>query len=391
MRNIYLHIGCGKTGSSALQVWLNQNSEKFESLGIHYPRFEGEIRNAYQITSGNGFKAVQEIQAGGARHFFYDLAREYQGNVLLSSENFQLLDRDRLSEINSIFAELGYCPIVIVYLRDLLDILNSTYHQFVKRHLLKDSFHDFVFRQNSIQQFVVIDSWAACFGNMVVLHYDSEKQHLDRSFLRTLGIAPNLVPGMKSNIVNRSLTLFELELLRFMNELCLEKFGSCDERFSMMISDTLIQSSPEEKTVIFYDKEIEDRLSDTFGGKITEINNRYFSGEPRLAVFRPEGKNLASQKAKIDTRYKEAMMALMGMVDSINVFGNKITPRPVNDIPLDIHDPRIVDVLRNEAIKSEAVDLDVSLTLMKAAQVLRPTGPVINQKIGEYKERLGLV
>ena len=141
MKKIYIHIGCGKTGTSALQVWLSQNNKIFFELGYYYPQVVDSIDMDYQITSGNGVEAVKLIKNGGSNAYFSQLASRAKDHILLSSEAFQSLDREQLHEIKSIFYNLGLNPVIIVYLRDIYDVLNSTYHQLVKRHMCTQTFH----------------------------------------------------------------------------------------------------------------------------------------------------------------------------------------------------------------------------------------------------------
>lgn len=387
MKNLYLHIGCGKTGTSALQVWLSQNAKVLGDLGYYYPQTEGGVVNPYQITSGNGVAAYNAIQAGEGRLYFSNLvAASKKKHIIITSELFQLLNRSQIAEAKSIFSDLNLNPVIIVYVRDLYDILNSTYHQFVKRHLFARSFREFVMGLQSVQQFDVLDNWMSIFEELVVMHYDVERGSLDKSFLKALKISNGLVPKIKPNTVNRSLTPFELELLRFVNGLYVNKFGAVDGRFSMVISDELIKLYPEEKSAILYDSDVETYLSNKFGKKIDEINRKYFPGELGLAVFRPDGKNIIYSEVNFDNSYKSAMSVLFAMIESINIFGSKQLPVAADVRPLSIADPRIVDALRNEAISVESNNITKAFALMKAAQILRPTGPVINQKISEYKQ-----
>lgn len=391
MRKIFLHIGCGKTGSSALQVWLNQNADHLNKLNIYYPTFGFNISDDHTITSGNGTGAVSAVQTGKSKEFFQRLANEHSGDVLLSSEAFQILNKEQLIELRDILSELQFQPVILAYVRDLVDILNSGYSQLVKRHAFTRKFQDYVLglnEQRQIQQFQVVDDWSEIFQNMTLLHYDSEKKALDRSFLRALGLEENCVPAMKKNVVNRSLSAFELELLRHVNEEFSSRFDAKIDKFSIQISDALIKLHPEEKTSIIYNEEIAGHLSKKFEKKILEINNTYFAGEQRLSIFRPKGKRITLRQESIDERFVETLRIIMSMVTAMDIDGKTNKAIDKNSHVLDIKDPRIVDALRNEAIRLESVNLPASLDLMAAAKVLRPKGLVINAKINEYKDKL---
>lgn len=392
MRKIYIHIGCGKTGSSALQVWLNRNADFLKQRGVMYPRFRGRIENDYEITNGNGAHAVEAVRAGDASQYFESLLISCPGDILLSSEAFQMLEKQELVELYSIFERLNVLPIVIAYVRDLYDILNSGYHQLVKRHRHYKSFDSLVYSLKGIHQFQVLDLWASCFPEMMVLHYDSEKSNLDYSFLRALGVDADDFPRMSEKTVNRSLSLIEIEILKLMNRLFVEKYGDT-AKFSAVISDMFIYKRPEEKSYIFYDEKIEDFLLEKFGKNISEINQKYFDGQDVLRVFRQEGKNIATEPYVLPQEFIEAVEALMSIIETVNIEGI-VKPRSDEQDeqkPLKISDPRIVDILREAAIRRESADLTSALELMTAARVLRPQGVVINQKLVEYKAKLGVV
>ncbi|MBE4372903.1 hypothetical protein HJ033_23975, partial [Vibrio parahaemolyticus] len=47
-----------------------------------------------------------------------------------------------------------------------------------------------------------------------------------------------------------------------------------------------------------------------------------------------------------------------------------------------------VELLRDAAIKLEDIDMNMSLRLMHQARLHRPTGALINKKIGDYQKIL---
>lgn len=237
--------------------------------------------------------------------------------MLLSSEAFQLLDAEEVLGLKQVLCELGVAPVVIVYVRDLVDILNSGYSQLVKRRLLYKKFDDYVLSLGSerkMQQFKVVDLWSAVFPDIVVLHYDSEKKSgLDRAFLSALNLKGGEIPLMKKEPVNRSLTLFELELLRYFNELCVD-FGLRDgSRFSKAISDELLSLSPCDRTAIIYNKKIHGHLEMVYGQKLKDFNLKFFDGGDVLKIFRGDEKKVvdAPPVFEVDDRYKVVVRALV--------------------------------------------------------------------------------
>ncbi|MDD2307906.1 MAG: hypothetical protein PHP53_24600 [Prolixibacteraceae bacterium] len=389
MRKIYLHIGCGKTGSSAIQLWLNQNAEFFLKRNIYYPIFDVIVDDPYKIISGNGVIAVKSISDGTFLKFFGNLITKNTQDILLSSELFQTLNEKQINEMKNIFNSFNMNPSIIVYLRDIYDILFSQYNQLVKRHVLSKTFHEYVLSIISIYQFDIIDRWSGFFNNLYVIHYDTYKNSLDSSFISALGINPTNFPRMRNNTVNRSLSFFELELLRLLNEIYTAKFKKTNTKFSTNISNFFIKKSPEKSTAILYDEEIEKFIFEKFNKKIKYINETYFKGKNTIQIFNKKDKQFTEEKFVLNNEYKMAVTALINMIESFNFNDHNSEDKSNKNISTSTKNNKIVAFLRDEAIRNENVNLKYSLTLMRAAQALRPDGPLIIKKILEYTNRLG--
>ena len=62
MKNIYLHIGTPKTGTSALQSFLLNNSEELDRQGYDYPEHKVDVNH---ISSGNGQEIINIMNKEG--------------------------------------------------------------------------------------------------------------------------------------------------------------------------------------------------------------------------------------------------------------------------------------------------------------------------------------
>ncbi|MCR9672201.1 hypothetical protein NB557_02885 [Vibrio alginolyticus] len=56
----------------------------------------------------------------------------------------------------------------------------------------------------------------------------------------------------------------------------------------------------------------------------------------------------------------------------------------------DLRQPEDVDYIRDQAIKLEKTNLSLSLKLMELALQARPNGTLINQKVNQYRQTLGI-
>lgn len=386
-KKLFLHIGCGKTGSSALQVWLNQNSKILRKNGYYYPIFNTKIKDNYQITSGNGTHLVNALKNNSVKEFLSDIVKSKENKIIFSSEAFQILNETEIKELKNSAEEIGLDIEIIAYVRNLYEMAYSSYMQLVKRHGYCESLDFYLSKINSFQQFDVIDLWSSISEKITVLHYDTEKNNLDLSFLKAIELSEDGIPRMKKNKVNRSLTLLESELIQTLNKNIKHKFNLNPEYIGTYISDNLIKAIPEMETNVFYKKNIINELHKKFSDKVMQYNKKYFNANEVLKIS-------STVKNQIQTiKLTEAENAI-GLI--MNLFFEQISKIEINNIDisiennsqLDIKDARIVDCLRDEAIKIETQDINKALILMKTAEQLRPNGQVIVSKISEYKSRI---
>lgn len=136
-KKVVIHFGPGKTGSSALQAWLNSYSNLLLQQGILYPE---HVLDANGVSSGN-IEAIATRNLDGTRTLnkrkLTRLLDEFeQGEahtLLLSSEFFFPMLRE-------LFAQLPDA-IYVGYIRDPLELHESDYNQRVKLHTYFLPFH----------------------------------------------------------------------------------------------------------------------------------------------------------------------------------------------------------------------------------------------------------
>lgn len=400
MKNLYLHIGCGKTGSSALQVWLHKNADDFLKEGIFYPRFD-EIKNDYQITSGNGVRPSVDILEKESFGTVLSAFANGAKNVLFSSENFQKLGRRELKFVREKCTENGIKIHVLAFVRDVYDMIFSTYMQMVKRSNCSKSFYDYAKGLKKIQQFEVVKLWGEFFPDIKLVHYDSHKKNLCRPFMEWLGLQDAKISEMSKNKVNRSLDLDEAEFLRLINKVYTNKFNDLSLSFSARISDSIILNNPEKKSKILLDERILNELNDNFRPVVDDFNKRFFGGVDCISIFNPDGK-LFDTNVPVFPEFVEAtVQALVFLTSSIETKGvhdvvMKQFSENINfssgtstesDGQLKIEDARVANLLRDHAIKLEQTEFSAAYILMLAAGVLRPNGDFIKKKISSYRDK----
>jgi len=382
-KKLFLHIGCGKTGSSALQLWLAENRRYLSKYNIEYPLFSKEKYDEYEITSGNGVPLFQEIKKRQEYGLLEKILKQSKKNILFSSETFQGFVLKELHTIHLLAEKYHYDVHIIVYVRDVYDIMYSSYLQFVKRHLYTDTFFDMIKNLKAIQQFDVVRTYEKVFQHIHMVHYDSaKKEGIDKAFYSILGLADDQIPPMKAKKVNRSLTVFETELMRKANALYKTYYRKQEDMFSFKISNALIYASPEKKTEIYFNQKIVKILEEKFQQDIERINERYFK-QSRLKVFDPVNKYLVETLPEIPEEYY-LMLSSVLMYTS----GKKVLQPLQKTETKDERNSELVSLLVKEAAKKEKQNPESALTLLKAAKVIRPRGPHIKKKIAQCKDRL---
>ena len=294
MKQLYLHIGLGKTGSSALQSWLSLNAELIARQGIDYADIVPEVKFGESL-SGNGielhhacveknFERVEELVTST---YFFTPGNEV---AIVSCELLQGLSLSKIEAIKNICDRNAIEVTIVAYVRSVYEWLYSTYVQFVKRashthsfgtkdeDLNFSSFHDYLFRYFEI------------FGErMTLLNYDSEKKDIYSSFARVTGIRMDSLKPMKMR-VNRSLSFQEVEVLRRTNALH-------NGAFSTQISNFLISRFPDVRSHVYYDSALVDRVKNDSKEAVQWINDQFslqpslvtdnFSGAPSVAISIP--------------------------------------------------------------------------------------------------------
>lgn len=133
-KKIYIHVGPPKTGTSAVQKWLNANSALLHQQGIFYPTHavdkngvsSGNVRNIYDIDNNKNLHLNQQRLSELLQKF-----EQSNHHILLLSSEFFFV---RMEELKA------HIPgaIFIAYVRNPLEVKESIYNQSVKRHFQID-------------------------------------------------------------------------------------------------------------------------------------------------------------------------------------------------------------------------------------------------------------
>lgn len=227
---LILHIGMQKTGTSAVQYFLNQNRRRLLEDNILYPSLQdfSEIRfsgvsyhnciAASVIGRPSAFPSVTEPNLAALRRLIEDSTHP----VLLSAEDFsRAMDMEAISRFTA-----GLDVSVVVYLREQADWAQSMYNQ--RNKILFDRADDRLLSEDVLtpedlfgflkqekysalmNYNVLLDRWAEVSKDVRVRLFS--KEHfvgggLINDFMRTIGISDlsgyHMPPRVNENLANR--------------------------------------------------------------------------------------------------------------------------------------------------------------------------------------------
>lgn len=289
-RTVHLHIGAGKTGTSALQAAFVRNREWLAGQGIDYPSSPGdEAAASHKITSGNGARLAKflypdhrfhsTIQPEDAFQQTLDtILKSQQPQVLYSSEHMMRFTMDRAREFREALAQDEIELRFHVWVRNIAAHACSVYNQQVKRHRYTGDFSTYLRMHYKNAFYGALRRTCDVVGkeNVLVTSYDRHRNHLFSTFCRKLGVEGGGFEEV-SRTINRSLSREELEVMRLLNAtLKSDKEG-------VAMSDTMIYRAPEEKAEHMITTAERDLLQDRFGREIEKVNG--FCGEAMISLL----------------------------------------------------------------------------------------------------------
>ena len=265
---IYLHIGHGKTGTSAIQSAFAIAQKDLLTQGIEYPihNTDREKASQFAITSGNWNHNPKESLA----QELIRRSRERNNNnsILLSSESlFWQLDslfEDGMQELKDLNLH------VLLAVREIEEMLSSEYQQRVKRHGEKRPFEQFLRSRHFISSHhkrasEIITLLKQNKIKTTIINYSKHKNNIIELIFETLN-AEKAYPrdSVHGVVVNRSLSHKELAIITLINALFHTKFPWISTR----LSDALVKELPTVQSQ-------KCRLSEDSKLKLYEVNNDY--------------------------------------------------------------------------------------------------------------------
>ena len=231
MRNIYIHIGLEKTGSTAIQNSIQENRSRLSHHGYYVPETGMKSRHHFEIARALGFSFQTDCTEVSSASILSRFLREVEAcgkdNILISSEHFDVnanvLNCENLANFFSQFRIS-----IIMCLRNQIDYCQSLYTEHIKwggtipfRKFLRK-----LIRSGSTNYNARYNQWRAVADEVIVIDYEAHDSNIIGPFFEALpldGFHPN--PPAASNRSNSSLSPDFMELVRQFNQGCSKPEG----------------------------------------------------------------------------------------------------------------------------------------------------------------------
>ena len=352
-KQIFLHIGHYKTGTSAIQDFLSGNAHRLREYGFLYPACARPRNNptnhghlSLSLARAHGFRPPpwyrEEMSPDAA---FADLDETLAGapedRVILSSEEFVQLAmrKDPDAAVQDLKDRLAAHRVTVVFfIREPLSLLKSWFNEVNKGPVPTKTFPVFFMNLNEVflSQQRIWAVYARHFGaeNVRLVTYKNVGSAHLAEFLSVVGCA--MPPPEQTDLVQQAQPEETLELTR----LSKERPGTLDDHTVTAIGDV----------ARFH------RRAARIGAAYDQVAQH--ADEPRPSQLTAE--------AVID-HYARLLRPLQ-QTETLN--------------------QKEAENLRDLALKAEDVDIGLARALMQAAQVIRPEGKLINRKVAEYLDKL---
>ena len=229
-KNIYLHIGLHKTGTSMLQKYMFQNADLLKESGYLYPYY-GIVNNAHHLLAWPlnethpRYKLLHETYDEVLLTLKHEISKSECESIVISSEDFsKIYSPANLERLSNSLKEFNVK--VIVYVRRQDHFLQSLYSQVVKQSRYPKDIGRFV--QDALTKEEIwnikpkLDIWSQFFGQDNIILRVYEKQQLEEGlladFVKCIGLHLD-VSTYASKRVNSSLNYSLLNYLTYCNTL----------------------------------------------------------------------------------------------------------------------------------------------------------------------------
>ncbi|EHR0552777.1 TPA: sulfotransferase domain-containing protein [Vibrio parahaemolyticus] len=396
MKKLVLHIGTEKTGTTSIQSMLSQNRQRFKAQGFHVLECAGEENHrllpSIFIAKSDPFLKLSVNESGLGKAAFIEHVKktiadeihslpEHVHTVITSSEHCQsrLKTAEEVAALHNFLAQFFDEIKVVCYVREQSAMCTSLYSTALKVGY-KESIDEFAQSCHSgnvyYNHLKMLDLWSDAFGHesVCVKRFDFG-EFVNNSLLDDFlsQIDTSLIDIIDKNVPreNESLNFMGQILSRSLNEaIPAQPERPIENQLRHDLKEFLYNNFKGKGAPLPYEK-IANIYND-FEQSNLELNQRYLGGDGNAFPLPKYDESQGSQSVT-----SEQISAFAHLIEFIYKLGQR-----------DSLEANEVELLRDAAIKLEDIDMNMSLRLMHQARLHRPTGALINKKIGDYQKIL---
>ncbi|QRM87804.1 hypothetical protein FG167_00740 [Lacinutrix sp. WUR7] len=263
---IYIHIGFMKTGTSAIQSFLVQNSSFLKKNNLYFPEVNKKAMNYLGFSLLNEVPPYVHHQLDVDRVTLYknlktEITKAKEDNIIISTEAYSLMSTDFFLGdkapilLKELLESKKFQFKIIASIRPQMDYVISQYNQHIKTHNFYSLYHGGInkFYEEKKELFnfnTVIKRWESVFGkeNIILNVYEKQNDSVS-TFLNSFNIdyMPQKEGGRKD--VNSKMSDKGLQFMNFANKFDVIKQTAKQNYLLVDIIEDVLQENKKSKTL----------------------------------------------------------------------------------------------------------------------------------------------
>ena len=306
MKQIYIHIGLHKTGSTYIQKVLAENRALLRSLDVDYPELGAEFlfghhNVAWSLIPNHALQNTEDFTLDQLLNYIDQAVAK---RLIISSEDFDFLQPDQVSKLRHLLFD--YDVKIVMYIRNPMNALYSHWQESVKHGDIRpfeDYFEQILANPKPLDYCRIADIWATVFGpeamnfviydNLVADDTDIALYFLNEILALKIESKQLNTPQSK---VNPSSDIGTIEVIRQLNEIKKEQ-GNPDRITTAFM--TFLRQHPQGKAL---KQHLQDDYSNSYDFVDLAPLKETFSSVSQefLATYKNQIRNLHSKQMLFD-------------------------------------------------------------------------------------------
>ncbi len=305
MKTIYLHIGLGKTGTTAIQKYMGLCCEDYLFQGLRYIQSAGGATGVGHqsfakqfITNPPEYMQINLHDDAVKQQVALEIENCQEDVLLMSSENFPLADPVLVKAFfDSLQVKLNYK--ILLFVRSQDELAESEYNQMIKVRKETRSFEAYTHEEFEGNFMKIVQAWEDVFSrkNMICKVFDAVSNSAIVDFIKCLPTRITMINEKKTPMemsTNKSLGYANLLIKRMFNILepsnkknaHIELHESIKKQFDSIDLPALHMNSVDAKRMRLSYKESNIVFNQRYlTMNSQEIGGRRYSNEQRDDIF----------------------------------------------------------------------------------------------------------